>query len=858
MQSSGRHSPRTVSGFASAVLIAAAILVSYSSIAAAGPGPAQGPEAASADGGQHPASFMASHLATQEDIDALEARFGVRQASETYDVLTVDGFATGLAPHTHEEWQSLVGELVMYDAEPMPMDLPGSYDLSVNPEFPAVGNQASQGSCSAWAGTYYSYGYLEAVDNGWIDASTGASDQLLSPAWTYNMVNGGRDQGSWIDTNMMVIRDWGVATMVTMPYDDGDATSWGSPDAFREAPLHRGSEVGYLYYNPSTTVDAIKALVAAGTPVAFAMDANEYTGGFSDGNYIISSSEYASTSLNHAQTIVGYDDSLSDDSDTGAFRVVNSWGDGWGDSGYYWFTYAALEELGSLEVLYLNFMVDIPAYEPALLGVWHFDTAPSRNATLSVSVGSSPGTDDTKAPYYDGGLFSTSQVFPGFMVLDMTEFAGTFWSEGGMHLTVGDARNDGTVSSFRVEGYDAPFQPGRASQLSGQSPDVPEDSPATVSAYLDHYDMIAIDDALECTTLEWSTYGQAAWVGVDHHSSADGDSMQTGDISDLGLSRLDAQVEGPAEVTFDWMVSSQSGADELRFYIDEAVRDEVSGDVGWETVSAFLGEGSHTLSWVFAKDGSLSASDDSGWLDAVVVSWDSPEPNQVPEVVAVTASPAAYYHLPGSTVTFQVQVEDVEGGSISVTSSYGDGSPGDVSTLEAVSAGETVSFWFNHTYADGSDEPFATVFTAMDGDEHDPLDWDEMLLDVIVNSPPVAAVSSDLSSAGTGQLVTFDASGSSDPETAHALLQYRWDWTGDGVWDTAWSSSPEATHSFDLPGEYDVAVEVSDGIGLADSASVTVTVTGEAIPEFSVLVVPVFGMLMAVLVLVRSRRRGDA
>ena len=37
----------------------------------------------------------------------------------------------------------------------------------------------------------------------------------------------------------------------------------------------------------------------------------------------------------HMMTIVGYDDNISG----GAFRVVNSWGEEWGDGGYFWLKY---------------------------------------------------------------------------------------------------------------------------------------------------------------------------------------------------------------------------------------------------------------------------------------------------------------------------------------------------------------------------------------------------------------------------------------------------------------------------------------------------------------------------------------
>jgi len=797
--------------------------------------------------------LMTSHRATLDDILRMMSMYGTRDEGASHELVTVDGFGTGLAPHTEEEWTQLVGRLSMFEVESLPEDLPTTFDLSTDPAFPAVGNQSSQGSCSAWAGTYYSYGYLEAVDNGWTDASLGDPEQLMSPAWTYNMVNGGKDRGSWTDTNMLVIVDWGVSTMATMPYDEDDYRSWGSPEAFREAPLHRAQEVGYLEYSGATTVEAIKALVSAGTPVAFAMDANEFISAFSDGNYIISSNEYSSTMLNHAQTVVGYDDTLSDDSDTGAFRVVNSWGDDWGDSGYYWFTYAAIEELGDLGILALNFIIDVQDYQPSLLGVWHFDAAPARTSSISVSVGVSPGEQDTKLPYFEGGLTTTKEVFPRFMCLDVTELSATFWSEGGMHLSIGDSRIDGVVSSFRVESYEPTFSPGRASQISSQSADVPTETPGSVSAYLDYYAPMSFEAALEVDDASFSSSGQACWTPVDHHSSGDGDSMQAGDISDDASSMLESQLDGPSQVTFDWRVSAQ-GSDTLSFYIDDVLTRSIAGDTEWDTVSVSVGEGQHTLAWVYEKDGLVSMLEDSGWVDSVSFGDPVPEPNEIPEIVLVSMLPEADYVLPGETVTFALAVQDSEGGQISVVASYGDGSPDDVELFESAQAGEVISVELLHEFSDGSDTAYVFEIAAMDAAEHPGEEWNFVSGSVLVNTPPTAVVSASSLLAEVGVSVWFDASTSSDPETDSANLQYRWDWTGDGTFDTDWSSIPDAVHAFEAPDVYEVAVEVKDGAGLVSTASVTVTVTGEVIPEFSGVLVPV-ACLLVVLVIVRTLRK---
>lgn len=76
------------------------------------------------------------------------------------------------------------------------------------------------------------------------------------------------------------------------------------------------------------------------------------------------------------------------------------------------------------------------------------------------------------------------------------------------------------------------------------------------------------------------------------------------------------------------------------------------------------------------------------------------------------------------------------------------------------------------------------------------------------NRPPVPTAGGPY--VGTeGSAVTFDGSGSTDPDGD--ALTYRWDFTADGTWDTAWSSSPTASFTFpdDFSGK--ARLEVSDG-----------------------------------------------
>ena len=65
----------------------------------------------------------------------------------------------------------------------------------------------------------------------------------------------------------------------------------------------------------------------------------------------------------------------------------------------------------------------------------------------------------------------------------------------------------------------------------------------------------------------------------------------------------------------------------------------------------------------------------------------------------------------------------------------------------------------------------------------------------------------------------LDATGSSDQQTSAANLQVRWDWTDDGTYDTAWSTTKQFTHKFSVPGKHTIRMQVQDDFGLRDETT---------------------------------------
>ena len=101
------------------------------------------------------------------------------------------------------------------------------------------------------------------------------------------------------------------------------------------------------------------------------------------------------------------------------------------------------------------------------------------------------------------------------------------------------------------------------------------------------------------------------------------------------------------------------------------------------------------------------------------------------------------------------------------------------------------------------------------------------------DAPPVASFTVSPQSGNSDTHFQFDASGSNDEEDRTSLLEFRWDWEGDGIWDTEWSTeNMTAIHSYISLGTYSAILEVRDSgngtnattraISVVDLAPVTI------------------------------------
>ena len=319
-------------------------------------------------------------------------------------------------------------------------------DLSA--EMPPIGDQGGQGSCVSWSLGYYHRTQLEYREHHW-DLTD--SHHQFSPAFIYNQVNGGADQGSRFDHSARLVCEQGCASMADLPYNQNDFLSWPSESAYSHAIPFRAKTWNWMNVSDTVELGNVKQLLANGSTVVLGincyqnfMNINQF------GNIYCVADRYGPNTFGHGVCAVGYDDSLVTHDGKGALKLVNSFGTGWGASGYWWMSYQAVMD-ANLSQRYAIFLTDTVGYQPLLLARVRVEHPTRDRVSLQFLAGpvGSPLWEDT---FRSAHMTVTDQPFPDHnLVFDLT--AAAPYISGGqtdsIYFVTSDQSSDGQSGAVR-------------------------------------------------------------------------------------------------------------------------------------------------------------------------------------------------------------------------------------------------------------------------------------------------------------------------------------------------------------------------------------------------------------------------
>jgi hypothetical protein len=348
----------------------------------------------------------------------------VRRYVKMIFLLLFNGFFVSVLQGVDEN-SSRVGGVVWGNLEEVPWikkmklegrveDLPSSADLSS--EMPPVGDQGTQCSCVGWAVGYYHKTHQEWIEHQWDITQTA---HQFSPAFIYNLINGGiNDVALGVDA-FRVLRQHGCATLDKCPYDPSDHTTWPTEEAFESAIPYRAEKVDGLVTNTNDGMDVLKALLAwgfdgiNGRTAVISVKVHDKFRNIGNYNNVFCSVDKDATPPDeeHALCVVGYDNNLEHrDSQSGppktkgAFKVVNSWDTTWGDGGYGWISYDAMKDADINSRGNGAFSHDRTDYSPTLLTRFKIDHPRREGIQLRFYI------DDPVVPSWDTVFFTWERL----------------------------------------------------------------------------------------------------------------------------------------------------------------------------------------------------------------------------------------------------------------------------------------------------------------------------------------------------------------------------------------------------------------------------------------------------------------
>ena len=308
--------------------------------------------------------------------------------------------------------------------------LPATVDNSTLKYFPPIRSQGALGSCAQFSAVYYTLTHMTAMARNW-DAKNGGDSYRFSPKWTYNMVNGGVDAGSWYTDAYAIAQKHGLATWAEFPYDSNYRQWCTSGDVWQHAISFRANQTGKVAsLDTAAGLAQLKQFLTNGYVLNFATYVNSWQyktigndpATTADDALAGQSCAFLSygSSGGHAMTIVGYNDAIwvdingngvVDSGEKGALLIANSWGSTWNGNGMVWVAYDALRPVSTVaggptarntEGIFwykeAAWVTARPVYQPTLVAKFPLNAA--RRNQLAMSLGLSAATASQPSTYW--------------------------------------------------------------------------------------------------------------------------------------------------------------------------------------------------------------------------------------------------------------------------------------------------------------------------------------------------------------------------------------------------------------------------------------------------------------------------
>lgn len=206
---------------------------------------------------------------------------------------------------------------------------------------PPRGDQGQQGSCVAWSSAYGAQTILKAAATH-EDPATIA----FSPSYLYNQIRLEDCQGSYIQRAMEAMSRNGGVPISQYPYTDRDCERMPTSSdvsAGKQNTIHGFTRLTQGDNINAISVRAVKEHLAKDAPVVIGMMVGNSFMQEMVGRELWTPQGMDQSQVGmggHAMCVIGYDDRKFG----GAFQIMNSWGENWGQNGVAWVRYGDFKQ----------------------------------------------------------------------------------------------------------------------------------------------------------------------------------------------------------------------------------------------------------------------------------------------------------------------------------------------------------------------------------------------------------------------------------------------------------------------------------------------------------------------------------
>lgn len=256
---------------------------------------------------------------------------------------------------------------------------------------------------------------------------------------------------------------------------------------------------------------------------------------------------------------------------------------------------------------------------------------------------------------------------------------------------------------------------------------------------------------------------------------------------------------------------------------------------------------------------------EAGSYDVMVVVTDGYEGHEVARSLTVNVTsnnlppsivsfifaypPGLWFGIVNNTNDFALSFSDPENDAIEVVISFGDGTPDVHVNLTDYDVYGNVSYAFSHVYSYPGEFTVTVNYTDNEIGLLTHEKCSSVDLTIVEDSTAPVADAGENATVQLGEAVFFSGAGSDDDI---AIANYTWSFVYDGELMLLYGEAPEFT--FWILGVYEVNLEVTDYGGNHNTSTVVISVV-EVIPEFSSVLIPVLGIIVAVALFAVMRRR---